>query len=283
LREKIRSELSAEGIDPQSVNIKRGPTGYLTVTDPKGRLSGAFDVAGFGDALNLADRFRGEAPDENTAGLGDRFESIDAIENAAISGYIETLADVPVEWSGGTPDNLGSVTVEEATRIEVGERVTLNQPDGSASPVFSSEQAASTFARTLAQIPDDIRTQISTDALAEDSDLAQRMDERSTRSNLRNELNQTLEAEGYDPGRWNTDARADGTLILQDPESNRTQTISPGEGAESFTPDVFNTTDASPSPSPESNEIIPDMSGNRPRIVAVILGIIAVIYGVMQS
>jgi hypothetical protein len=53
---------------------------------------------------------------------------------------------------------------------------------------------------------------------------------RRRRRRLRQDLDDALEAEGYDPDEWNTDARADGTLILQDPETNKTKTIEPDSG-----------------------------------------------------
>jgi hypothetical protein len=60
--------------------------------------------------------------------------------------------------------------------------------------------------------------------------MSQDRQDRRTRRSLREQLDQTLEAEGYDPDEWNTDARADGTLILQDPETNKTKTIEPDSG-----------------------------------------------------
>ena len=95
---------------------------------------------------------------------------------------------------------------------------------------FSGGEGVEPITRFL----DAVRTvgadQINPDAIGRDGALIEAAEERETRRDLRDSLDSALEAEGYDPDRWNTDARADGTLILQDPETNKTKTIEPDSG-----------------------------------------------------
>jgi len=111
-----------------------------------------------------------------------------------------------------------------------------------------------------------------------------------TRRQLRDRLDQTLEAEGYEPDRWNTDARADGTLILQDPETNQTRTIDPDDDlgsaiSEQTADGSFETTSSSSSTSASrsssSMPSVDDLGGSRVA-AAVALGA-AILFGMTQS
>ena len=53
----------------------------------------------------------------------------------------------------------------------------------------------------------------------------------TTKRDLREAFREKLEAaDGIDADEWNTDVRTDGTLILQDPETDKTKTIEPDSG-----------------------------------------------------
>jgi len=127
--------------------------------------------------------------------------------------------------------------------------------------------------------------------------MSQDRQDRRTRRSLREQLDQTLEAEGYDPDEWNTDARADGTLILQDPETNKTKTIEPDSG-ESGIDSAVESLDSDSDSSADTGTYDPDTSGeggrantdvpgvdglDSGRIAAALAVAGAVLYGVMQS
>lgn len=117
------------------------------------------------------------------------------------------------------------------------------------------------------------------------------------RRELRDDVDEALESAGYDPERWNTDARADGTLILQDPESNKTKTIEPDSGEsgidsaveslgsssdsstsnDTYNPDQSASSDNTNSPGPS----VDDLGGGRLAAIAAIGA--AILYEAIQS
>jgi len=118
------------------------------------------------------------------------------------------------------------------------------------------------------------------------------------RDRLRDKLDDALKESKYDADNWNTDARADGTLILQDPETNRTRTIEAGSGesgiysaveslgssdskttstGDSFDPTASSSSSDATSPGPS----VDDLGGGR-LAAAVAIGA-AILYGATQS
>jgi len=104
-----------------------------------------------------------------------------------------------------------------------------------------------------------------------------------TRRSLREQLDQTLEAEGYDPEAWNTDARADGTLILQDPETNRTRTIEAGDDLDTTVDSFGGDSDVQPESDDGSRQSGSGGDGlDRRAIGAAAIVAAAAAYGVTQ-
>ncbi len=119
----------------------------------------------------------------------------------------------------------------------------------------------------------------------------------AVRDNLRNMLDDALKKSKYDSDNWNTDARADGTLILQDPETNKTKTIEPDSG-ESGIDSAVESLDSDSDSSADTGTYDPDTSGEGGRANTDVPGVDdldggriaaalavggAVLYGVMQS
>jgi hypothetical protein len=103
------------------------------------------------------------------------------------------------------------------------------------------------------------------------------------RRQLRESLDETIEAEGYNPDEWNTDARSDGTLILQDPETNRTRTIEAGDDLDSTVDSFGGDSDVQP----ESDDGGSGEQGgdglDRRAIGAGLIVAAAAAYGVLQK
>jgi len=114
-----------------------------------------------------------------------------------------------------------------------------------------------------------------------DTGLVEAAEDRDTRRALRERLDSALEAEGYDPGEWNTDARADGTLILQDPETNRTRTIGAGDDLDSTVDSFGGDSDVQPESDGGSGEQGGDGLDRR-AIGAGLIVAAAAAYGVTQ-
>jgi len=214
-----------------------------------------FDLSQFEDVPTTQYGENGEvtAPD---------WQSLDPVESDAPSA-LEKLANTPIAPGGptaATSQTATDVVAElagmdlESDRIfvtnapgnrEAGRSVSLYEsaskdraPIGSI--LLESGGDLSTVFSALSDVsPADVRrldnsqTVSGTEGSDFAGDVADAAAARDTRRELRNSLDSALEAEGYDPSEWNTDARADGTLILQDPETNRTRTIEAGDDLDS--------------------------------------------------
>jgi len=107
------------------------------------------------------------------------------------------------------------------------------------------------------------------------------------RRQLRESLDETIEAEGYNPDEWNTDARSDGTLILQDPETNRTRTIEAGDDLGATVDSLGGDSDVQPESDSGSEQGGSSGSGgdglDRRAIGAGLIVAAAAAYGVLQK
>ena len=109
----------------------------------------------------------------------------------------------------------------------------------------------------------------------------------AARRELRDRTDSLLEeADDIDADEWNTDARADGTIVLQDPDSNKTRTIEPDDDSDSIeaTVDTFGASDDSQSgASPEPSPTDPDgFEIDERAVAAVVVAVVAIAYGVTR-
>jgi len=146
------------------------------------------------------------------------------------------------------------------------------------SVLFEDEADVTPFLNAVAGSSIDARDYIEGSASIEQA----RQDSR-TRRELRNQLDSALESAGYDDDEWNTGARADGTLILQDPETNRTRTIEAGDDLDSTVDSFGGDSDVQP----ESDDGGSGEQGggglDRRAIGAGLIVAAAAAYGVLQK
>jgi len=260
---------------------------------------------------SLADKLRRQYLSDNPGGFididpsgpGASFERLDdwtvrlsvvgvgsvTTEEAVRNPGAEALRDVRAETQGAASDlSLAEIRqlAREGTSVSVGDRFTLNL-DGEGAVVFPSQAEASDFWDAVDLLSEDAATRLTADALGDAPDLAERMAERRDRIDNREAARDAAEAAGVDVEEFNIDARADGTVVLQDRDTNQTRTIDPDEDlgdainqqtdGDSFEPTSSSSSNDATSPGPS----VDDLGGSRVA-AAVALGA-AILFGMTQS
>jgi hypothetical protein len=198
---------------------------------------------------SLADKLRRQYLSDNPGGYididpsgpGASFERLDdgtvrlsvigvgsvTTEEAVGNPGAEALRDVRAETQGGASDlSLAEIRqlAREGTSVSVGDRFTLNL-EGEGAVVFPSQAEASDFWDAVDLLPEGAAERLTPDALGDAPDLAERMADRRDRIDNREAARDAAESAGVDLDEFGIDARADGTVVVQDRDTGRTRTI----------------------------------------------------------
>jgi len=295
VRESLRdrfSELAEQrGIDVSDATASPSSRGYLRLNAPGVE---AVEVWGNSGVRDFLDRLEGERGDSDDAirnaeegRAADRREDIEFIQSLPVANGAEApdpedfaaLASIDPET-----DQLFVSVVNDRKTLSAYETADRNDRLGSVTiDPTDTPNAATRLLNALQDLGPETAREAAAGGVTLDEELAENAADRQTRRELRNSLDSALEAEGYDADRWNTDARADGTLILQDPETNRTRTIEAGDDLDSTVDSFGGDSDVQP----ESDDGGSGEQGgdglDRRAIGAGLIVAAAAAYGVLQK
>jgi pyruvate/2-oxoglutarate dehydrogenase complex dihydrolipoamide acyltransferase (E2) component len=203
-------------------------------------------------------------------------EQLDTAEFAVTSGEFDPSAAAPESESAFITDVNGRLRLTQyQTSAKENKLFSLGFPDES----------------ELQDFVDNIRAlrsgAVESPQFERSADVVERTAERRERRDVREAAREAAREAGVDLDEFGIDARADGTIVLQDRDTNQTRTIDPDEDlgnaiAEQTDGDSFEPTSSSSSIDTISNvPSVDDLGGGRLAAIAAIGA--AILYGATQS
>jgi len=143
---------------------------------------------------------------------------------------VERLADIGFQTQGEAPKTIAEAVdqLNDATSINVGDSRSVLNFDGGGF-VFPSSDAMEEFGDVIKHVEGSRRDTPISELAGGTPELSDRIAERQARTETRQAARDAAEAAGVDSDEFGIDARADGTIVLQDRDTNQTRTIDPDE------------------------------------------------------
>jgi hypothetical protein len=223
--QEFKDALRNRGIDPSRFETVatdyelNGQTVPYYIEHPNGSFQ--YHIGRFG-----ADKVAGEFAEEIKEGSGSAVDFRRAEERIgdidfSISGGADpsdvTLADIDEEL---TTDNVTTIRSGGDETINFGNRTRLSLTFDDASGEASTE-----FWDALQELDDSTLSETTVADIGQDAALVERREESIDRQRARESARDAAEAAGVDLDEFGIDARADGSVILQDRETGQTRTI----------------------------------------------------------
>jgi len=279
-KQQILDGLEARGIEPSQFDVsvdyetRTGTIDYL-VRYPGGTLS-SYEDGPEGVVEKVANDVL-TTREETKDALGSIGVAADDLPDPSVfadltSGYnlVDNL------WDDKRIFSTGGGGTQTLTLYETGDREEILT-----SLEFDSSKSYD-LAEAITEARPKVLESLTSSVWSTNSEIREEQQDRQTRRELRNQLDSAVESAGYDDDEWNTGARADGTLILQDPETNRTRTIEAGDDLDSTVDSFGGDSDVQPESDDGSEQGGSGDGLDRRAIGAGLIVAAAAAYGVTQ-
>jgi len=282
LEQEIQSELDRRGID-KAVSVDRP---FSNSDDPRVRFGAGILFPSYDDPERIADDIVRSLPgaDETAESLGSVPLASDGEipSPKALSEFAADFSDARFLLDSDRTRVVDSGGTRSLSFYQTEDRSELI---GSVAVADEGSRVLD-FARALVDARPAVLETLSADVFSVDRSVQEQQSDARARRQNREAAREAAESADVDLNEFGTDARADGTIVLQDRDTGRTRTIDPDEDlgdaidqqtdGGSFEPTSSSSNDArSPRPS------VDDLGGGRLAAIAAIGA--AILYGVTQS